>query len=137
MKWLIVLAAIGAAAISLQILIWERRSGRTRRSTLGQLAGGVLTVVILGAAVYAAHWLGIFSVPLVAVAFVPVGITVRWLMGASRASRQRAEDARAAAAGPASRRARLVAIATWPVFIVLVAVVVVVGLVVGTLVGPH
>jgi hypothetical protein len=31
----------------------------------------------------------------------------------------------------------LVAIATWPVFIVLVAVVVVVGLVVGTLVGPH
>ena len=137
MKWLIVLAAIGAAAISLQILIWERRSGRTRRSTLGQLAGGVLTVVILGAAVYAAHWLGIFSVPLVAVAFVPVGITVRWLMGASRASRQRAEDARAAAAGPPSRRARLVAIATWPVFIVLVAVVVVVGLVVGTLVGPH
>jgi hypothetical protein len=137
MKWLIVLAAIGAAAISLQILIWERRSGRTRRSTLGQLAGGVLTVVILGAAVYAAHWLGIFSVPLVAVAFVPVGITVRWLMGASRASRQRAEDARAAAVGPASRRARLVAIATWPVFIVLVAVVVVVGLVVGTLVGPH
>jgi hypothetical protein len=97
----------------------------------------VLTVVILGAAVYAAHWLGIFSVPLVAVAFVPVGITVRWLMGASRASRQRAEDARAAAVGPASRRARLVAIATWPVFIVLVAVVVVVGLVVGTLVGPH
>jgi len=137
MKWLIVLAAIGAAAISLQILIWERRSGRTRRSTLGQLAGGVLTVVILGAAVYVAHWLGIFSVPLVAVAFVPVGITVRWLMGASRASRQRAEDARAAAVGPASRRARLVAIATWPVFIVLVAVVVVVGLVVGTLVGPH
>ena len=137
MKWLIVLAAIGAAAISLQILIWERRSGRPRRATLGQLAGGVLTVVILGAAVYAAHWLGIFSVPLVAVAFVPVGITVRWLMGASRASRQRAEDARAAAVGPASRRARLVAIATWPVFIVLVAVVVVVGLVVGTLVGPH
>ena len=137
MKWLIVLAAIGAAAISLQILIWERRSGRSRRSMLGQLAGAVLTVVVLGAAVYAAHWLGIFSVPLVAVAFVPVGITVRWLMGASRASRQRAEDARAAAAGPPSRSARLVAIATWPVFIVLVAVVVVVGLVVGTLVGPH
>jgi hypothetical protein len=137
MKWLIVLAAIGAAALSFQILIWERRSGRSRRSTLGQLAWAVLTVVVLGAVVYAAHWLGIFSIPLVAVAFVPFGVTVRWLLSATRASRLRAEEARAAAAAPASRRGRLVAIATWPVFIVLVAVVVMLGLVVGTLVGPH
>jgi hypothetical protein len=137
MKWLVVLGAVGAAAISLQILVWERRSGRKRRTTLGRLAGAVLTVVVLGAAVYSAHWLGIFSVPLVAVAFVPVGITIRLLMGGSRESRQRAEEARAAAAGPPSRRARLIAIATWPVFIGLVAAVVVLGLVVGIMVGPH
>ena len=137
MKWLIVLAALGAAALSIQILIWERRSGRSRRSPLRRLAWAVLTVVFLAAVVYVAHWLGIFSVPLVAVAFVPIGVTVRWLLSATRASRMRTEEARAAAAGPPSRRARLIAIATWPIFLVLVAVVVVLGLVVGTLVGPH
>jgi hypothetical protein len=137
MKWLIVLAALGAAALSIQILIWERRSGRSGRSPLRRLAWAVLTVVVLGAVVYVAHWLGIFSIPLVAVAFVPIGVTVRWLLSATRASRMRTEGARAAAAGPPSRRARLIAIATWPIFLVLVAVVVVLGLVVGTLVGPH
>ena len=137
MKWLIVLAALGAAVLSIQILIWERRSGRSRRSPLRRLAWAVLTVIFLAAVVYVAHWLGIFSVPLVAVAFVPIGVTVRWLLSATRASRMRTEEARAAAAGPPSRRARLIAISTWPIFLVLVAVVVVLGLVVGTLVGPH
>ncbi len=137
MKWLIAIAALGAAALSLQILLWERRTGRSRRSTLGRLAWVVLTVVVVVALVYAAHWLGIFSVPVVAVAFVPIGVTIRWLMSATRASRLRAEEARAAAAPLPSRRARLFEVAMWPIFIVLVAVVVVIGLVVGTLVGPH
>jgi hypothetical protein len=137
MRWLIVLAAIGAAALSLQILVWERRRGARPRATLGRLAGAVLTVVVLGAAVYAAHWLGIFSIPLVAIAFVPFGITARWLILATRESRQRAAEARATAAPPASYRARLLELAAWPVFIFLVSVVVVLGLVVGTLVGPH
>lgn len=137
MRWLVVLAAIGAAALALQILIWERRGGRPRRSTLGQLAVAVLAVVGLGGAVYAAHFLGIFSVPLVAIAFVPFGVTMRSLILATRGSRQRAADARAAAAVPASRRARLLELAAWPVFVVLVAAVVVVALVVGTTVGPH
>lgn len=137
MKWLIVLAAIGAAALALQILIWERRRGRRRRSTLGQLAGVVLAVVVLGAAVYAAHWLGIFSVPLVAVAFVPFGVAARSLAMATRKSRLQAAEVRAAAAEPPSRRDRVLALATWPVFLILVAVVVALGMVVGTLVGPH
>lgn len=137
MKWLIVVAALGAAVLSVQILIWERRSGRSRRSPLRRLAWAVLTVVFLAAVVYVAHWLGILSIPLVAVAFVPIGVTVRWLLSATRASRMRTEEARAAATGPPSRRARLISIATWPIFLVLVAVVVVLGLVVGTLVGPH
>ena len=137
MRWLIVLAAIGAAALALQILIWERRNGRHRPSTLGQFAGAVLTVAVMGGAVYAAHLLGIFSIPLVAVVFVPFGVAIRWLVLNTRASRQRAEDARAAAAPAATRRARLLELAAFPVFIVLVGAVLVVALVVGTLVGPH
>ena len=137
MKWLTVLAAIGAATLALQILIWERRGGRRRPSTLGQLAVAVLTVVGLGGAIYAAHFFGIFSVPLVAIAFVPFGVTARSLILATRGSRQRAAETRAATAAPASRHARLLELAAWPVFLVLVAVVVVMGLVVGTFVGPH
>ena len=136
MKWLIVLAALGAAALAIQILIWERRGGRRGRSTLAQIAVAVLTVVGLGGAIYAAHFLGIFSVPLVAIAFVPFGVTMRSLVFATRASRQRAADARAAAA-PTSRRRRLVELAALPVFLFLVAIVVAMGLVVGTIVGPH
>jgi hypothetical protein len=137
MKWLIVLAAIGAAALALQILIWERRGGRRRPSTLGRLAVAVLTVVGLGGAISAAHFLGIFSVPLVAIAFVPLGVTARSLILATRGKRQRAADARTAAAAPASRQARLLELAVWPVFVVLVAAVVAMALVVGTAVGPH
>lgn len=137
MKWLIVLAAMGAAALALQILIWERRGGRRRPSTLTQLAVAVLTVVGLVGAIYTAHFLGIFSVPLVAIAFVPFGITVRSMILATRGTRQRAADARTAAAVPVTRRARLVELAALPVFVVLVAAVVVMALVVGTVVGPH
>ena len=136
MKWLIVLAAVGAAALAIQILIWERRGGRRGRSTLSQIAVAVLTVVGVGGAIYAAHFLGIFSIPLVAIAFVPFGVTMRSLVFATRASRQRAADARAAAA-PTSRRRRLAELAALPVFLVLVAIVVAMGLVVGTIVGPH
>jgi hypothetical protein len=136
MRWLIVLAAIGAAVVAAQILIWERRSGRHRPSTLGQFAGAVLTVAVMGGAIYSAHLLGIFSIPLVAVVFVPFGVAMRWLILHTRASRQRAEDARAAAPA-ATRRARLLEQAAFPVFIVLVGAVLVVALVVGTLVGPH
>src|SRR5450759_3986321 len=88
MKWLIVLAAIGAAALALKIINRERRGGRRRPSTRGQLAVAVLTVVGLVGAVYAAHFLGVFSVPLVAIAFVPVGITGRSLILATRGRRQ-------------------------------------------------
>ena len=84
MKWLIVLTAIGAAAVALQILIWERRGGPRRPSSLSRYAVAVLTAIGLGGAVYAAHFFGIFSVPLVVIAFVPFGITVRSLILATR-----------------------------------------------------
>jgi hypothetical protein len=121
MKWLTILAAIGAAALALQILIWERRGGRRRPSMLGQLALAVLTVVVLGAAVSAAHWLGIFSVPLVIIAFVPFGIAARWLILSTRESRSD----------------RLLALAAMPVFLILIAAVLLLGLIASTLVGPH
>ena len=132
MRWLIILGAIATAAIALQILIWERRAGRRRPSTIGRLALAALAVVLVGAAVYSAHLLGIFSIPLVVLAFVPVGVTVRWLILATRESRQQA-----ASAPPPTWRTRLLRAVSLPIFVLMVAAVVVLALVVGTLVGPH
>jgi hypothetical protein len=137
MKWLTILAAIGAAALALQILIWERRGGRRRPSMLGQLALAVLTVVVLGAALSAAHWLGIFSVPLVIIAFVPFGIAARWLILSTRESRRHLANARLATLPPPARSDRLLALAAMPVFLILIAAVLLLGLIAGTLVGPH
>ena len=137
MKWLTILAAIGAAALALQILIWERRGGRRRPSMLGQLALAVLTVVVLGAALSAAHWLGIFSVPFVIIAFVPFGIAARWLILSTRESRRHLANARVAtlpppyAERPAACPGRNAGLPD-PV-----AAVLLLGLIAGTLVGPH
>jgi len=128
---------MGVAALALQILIWERRGGRRGPSMLGRLALAVLTVALVGGAVYSAHLLGIFSVPLVAIAFVPFGVAARWLTLATRGSRQRAGVARAGLGPPISTRARLLEMAALPVFLILAAVVVILGLVVGTMVWPH
>jgi hypothetical protein len=131
MRLLAVLALLGAAAF----VAWRLTKGpvddspRSRR--LAELAVAVLTLVMVAAAVYVAHLLGIFSVPLVAVAFVPFGVAARWLLLASRSSRRRRElDARATAFGP---RARF----PLPMLLVLVVAVAVLGVVVGTIIGPH
>lgn len=137
MKWLIILGAVCAAALALQILISERRRGRRELSALGRIALAVLAIALLGGAVYSAHVLGIFSIPLVVIAFVPVGVTVRWLILASRGSRQQAEEARIVIAPAAGRRDRLIRAASLPLFVLMVLAVVLLGLVVGTVVGPH
>jgi hypothetical protein len=137
MRWAILLGGLGTAAIALQILIWERRRGRRRPSTIGRLALAVLAVVLLGGAVYSAHLLGIFSIPLVFLAFVPVGVTARWLILATRESRELAADAFAASNSPATRLVRVLRAASLPIFVLMVVAVVLLGLVVGTLVGPH
>ena len=137
MRWVVILAAICAALVSLQVLIWERRGGRRRPSTVGRIALGVLAIVLVGGAVYSAHLLGIFSIPLIVVAFGPVGLTVRWLILATRESRERADAAWAAAAPPLSSGQRLLRALALPLFVVMVLAVVAVALVVGTLVGPH
>jgi TRAP-type uncharacterized transport system fused permease subunit len=98
---------------------------------LADLAAAVLALVLLAAAFYSAHLLGIFSVPLVAVAFVPFGVVARWLLLASRSSRLRKElDGGTTAPGP---RAGL----RLPLLLVLVVAVAVLGVVLGTIIGPH
>jgi hypothetical protein len=137
MRWVILLSALATTAIALQILIWERRAGRRGPSTIGRIALAVLAVVLVGAAVYSAHLLGIFSIPLVVIAFVPVGVTVRWLILATRESRQRAAEAFDASAPPVTRPVRLLRAASLPIFVVMVLAVVLLALAVGTAVGPH
>ena len=137
MRWLVLLGALAAAAIALQILIWERRRGRREPTALARSALAVLGVLLVGGAVYSAHLLGIFSLPLVVAAFVPVGVTARWLILATRESRERADAARAAAAPQLARRDRFIHAASLPLFVIMVVAVVALGLVVGTIVGPH
>jgi hypothetical protein len=135
-RWLILLAAICAAAVAIQMLVWERR-GRIRRSTVRGLVSVGLTLIVLIAAAYIAHGLGIFSIPIVVVAFVPFGFAARGLLLATRTSRLRADDARAFNAQPASRRDRMLSLAAWPAFLALVGVAVALGLAAATFIGPH
>jgi Ca2+/Na+ antiporter len=134
MRWLILLAAVVSAMLAVQILFFERRHGR-RRSTFGQLATALLGLMILMAGAYVAHWIGWFSLPVVAVAFVPFGLAARWSILATRDVRLRRETA--VASQPRSRSQRLLELAAWPVFLTLVAFVVVAAIVATTLVGPH
>jgi hypothetical protein len=137
MRWVVILAAICAALVAVQVLIWERRSGRRRPSTIGRVALAVLAIVLAGGAVYSAHLLGIFSIPLIVIAFGPVGLTVRWLILATRNSREAADAAWVASAPPLTRGQRWLRTISLPLFVIMVLVVGAVALVVGMLVGPH
>jgi hypothetical protein len=137
MRWLSLLGAAAAVAFGLWWLAKGRPDrpgspGRPARSpTLAEFASVVLSLVLLAAAVYAAHWLGIYSLPLVAAAFVPFGLAIRWLLLATRGSRQiRDVDGSAAAGG------RWVGLVL-PLLVVMVVAIAVLGVVVGTLVGRH
>jgi hypothetical protein len=131
MRLLALLAVLGATAFAAWRFTTGRLDGSGRSRGLAELSAAVLTLVLLAAAIYAAHLLGIFTVPLVAVAFVPFGVATRWLLLASRSSRRRRElDARETAFGPRARFAL-------PMLLVLVVAVAVLGVVVGTIIGPH
>lgn len=129
MRWLVLIGVLSATAFGVWRLTRVRLQPGTRPRRLAELAAAVFALVWLAAAVYAAHLLGLFSIPLVAVAFVPVGAVVRWSLLASRDSRGRAFG-RTATVGP---RAGLVL----PMLLVLVAMVAVLGVVVGTIIGAH
>lgn len=129
MRWLALIAVLSATAIGAWHLRRWRLEPGARSRRLAELAAAVFALVWIAAAVYAAHLLGIFSIPLVAVAFVPFGAVVRGVLLASRSSRRR-ELGRTATVGP---RARLIL----PMLLVLVAAVAVLGVVVGTVIGAH
>ena len=57
MRWVAILGAICAGLVALQILIWERRSGRRRPSTIGRIAFAVLAIVLIGIG-WLSHWGG-------------------------------------------------------------------------------
>lgn len=62
-------------------------------------------------------------------------LALRWWFLATRQSRQRGGQARAAVERPPSARDRLLALAAWPVFMVMVAGAIALGLIAGMLVG--
>ena len=122
MKWLLLLAAVIALGLAVPILVTDLRRGDLR--TLPRLLAAVLSLGALGVLVVAAHSVGFFSAALVAAAFVPFGLAARWSLMHSRAGRQRAQDLwdRSAVEPPSVRR-RLLALAWWPIFVVLVLLV--------------
>jgi hypothetical protein len=147
MRWLIALAPIGAVALlvlkvtshhdfgGVHLRGTSRRTSRgTSRGPIGmaRLIWTTLSLVVVAGGVFLAHWLGIFSVPLVALAFVPFGIALRWWLTANRASRERDAQIRAEAHGR-----HLPAAAELPVFVFLAAIAIAAGLAVGIMVGPH
>jgi hypothetical protein len=138
MKWLTLIAAIVAIVFALRILAADlRRNGRPR-STLRQLAIALLSLAVMGVAIYALHWIGFFSVPIVAAAFVPFGLTTRLWMLANRDTREaRQLREEALAPVPPTRRDRFVALVRWPVFLVLIAIVLAAGLIAGMLAARY
>ena len=101
-----------------------------RSPTLVRFAAAILSLVLLIVTAYAAHYLGIYSLPLVTVAFLTVGIAGRGILFGTRESRTKRDLGTAAARG---RREWLVL----PLLVVLVVAIAVLGVVVGTLVGRH
>ena len=122
MKWLLLLAAVIALGLAVPILVADLRRGGLR--TLPRLLVALLSLGALAVLVVAAHSVGFFSAALVAAAFVPFGLAARWSLMHSRAGRQRAQDLwdRSAVEPPSVRR-RLLALAWWPIFVVLVLLV--------------
>lgn len=130
MRLLIWLITIGAVALAVWYVASRPRYRRQMR-TLADLSWATLSLVLLVAVVYAAHSMGIFSIPLVALAFVPIGIVARWLLVATRGPRERSHAQVSPVSGGIWDKLAL------PMLVLMVAAVAVLGVVVGTIVGPH
>jgi len=133
MKWLLALLAVAAAAaILLQLLTSREISARYQVRGAIRIAWAVLSIALLATAVFAAHWIGLFSVPLVAVAFVATGVPLRMVLTGTKPTRAASEPG-----GAESRRERLWNSLELPLLVVLVAGVALLGIVVTGLIGPH
>jgi hypothetical protein len=133
MKWLLALLVVAAAAaILLQVLTTRAAPGRYQARGAIRFAWAVLSIALLAIAVFAAHWIGLFSVPLVAVAFVAAGVPLRLVLTGTKPARAAAEPGTAQ-----SRRDRLWNSLELPLLVVLVAGVALLGIAVSGLIGPH
>ena len=134
------LGLLGAGAFAVWWLA-ESRRGRAsasptaaysaRAARAARAASAILSLVLIVAAAYAAHGLGIFSLPLVVLAFVPFGVFVRWLLASTRDSRR--AGYRAGQTPDAGRRGRFVL----PLMAVIAVAAAVLGVIVGNIVGAN
>jgi hypothetical protein len=133
MRWILALAALGVLGLLVVDLVRRHRGSRRAPSRgTGGYAWLILTVAALVSGIYLAHLLGIFSIPLVALGFVTIGICLRWWFLATRTSRGRQAEP-----GTPWGLGRLPAAAEIPVLVALVLAVIAIGLVTATMVGPH
>lgn len=125
------LAAIGVGAY----VFWRMVRGRPAlpggRQTAADGAWAAICLVMLVGAAYLAHRLGIFALPLVVLAFLPVGLTMRWFLVHTAGARK--GRVAAVEALPAHPLARF----TVPLMALSALAVAVIGVLVGTLIGPH
>jgi hypothetical protein len=128
MKWLILGASLLAVALAIWLLVAERRPGRPRSTPRGLIAV-VAALAVFGALAYLARFAGIFSLPILIVIFLPFGLSGRWLGLASRDARVRREAT--SRPPPATWRQRVLAVAYWPIFVILVLIAALVGLAAG------
>ncbi len=131
---LAIAATIAAGAVAGRLI----DAGMAPLKPLRRSIWGLATTLALILAVYAAHAMGIFSVPLVAVAFVCVAIPARAYLGSTRRNRERRErGAAASGARSAAGAAAFLARHELVVLTVLACAVVVVAGAIAVFVGPH
>jgi hypothetical protein len=131
MKLLLATAAVGAGLVALWWL-WKGRSARPSETrTPAEAASALLSLGVIVAAAYVAHRVGVFALPLVVLAFLPVAVATRWILHSTRESRERLYAAGGAA--PSRIQAGLVL----PFMAVLAVAAAVLGVAVGMLVGPN
>ena len=131
MKFLLVLAATGVGAYVLWRVLRHQpvRPGVPRTAAEG--AWAAMCLVLLVAAAYLGHRLGIFALPLVVLAFLPIGMAMRWLLMHTAGARER-RYANVATA-PAHPLARF----TVPLLALSAIVVAALGVLIATLIGPN
>jgi hypothetical protein len=131
MKLLLATAAIGVGVIALWWL-WKGRSARPAESRApAEAVSAALSLCVIVAAAYVAHRMSIVALPLVVVAFLPFAVAARWILYSARYSRERLNAAGRTAPSPTQARFML------PFMAVLAVAAAVLGVVVGTLVGPN
>jgi hypothetical protein len=124
-----------AAIVVGAFVFWRTVKGRPvlpgGRRTAADGAWAVVCLAMLIAAAYLAHRLGIFALPLVVLAFLPIGVGMRWLLLHTRGPRERRYGA--AETLPVHPLAGY----TVPLLALSAVAVAAIGVLVGALIGPN